>query len=196
MSLSNSEKQRRYQARHPDRVAVYHASDSYKASIARRQAKYLASQKGIEKRAQYKEINKDKIKKQNAAYRARVGQHAMNKIGTKEYVEYRKTPGYKLSYINGHLTRKYGITLGQYEQLYALQDGCCRICGGDTPNRNWKDGRKQWMKLFVDHDHKTGKVRGLLCNTCNVGLAALKENVDILKSAIQYLESTKEATVS
>jgi hypothetical protein len=54
--------------------------------------------------------------------------------------------------------RKFGLTLEQYDQMYAAQNGGCAICGGQND-----DGRR----LFVDHNHQTGRVRGLLCARCN-----------------------------
>jgi hypothetical protein len=65
------------------------------------------------------------------------------------------------------------------------QHSVCRICGTDNPG-----GRG---KVFsVDHDHQTGKVRGLLCHHCNVGLGNFKDSIDILKKAISYLEESRK----
>jgi hypothetical protein len=60
---------------------------------------------------------------------------------------------------NSFLKTKYGITLDDYKKMLEDQNGLCLICGIDTPR-----GNKSW---HVDHCHKTGKVRGLLCNYCN-----------------------------
>lgn len=74
------------------------------------------------------------------------------------------------------------------------QDGVCKIClGGDK--RQWRDGRKQFLPLCVDHNHDTGEIRGLLCNKCNVAIALLGENTDVLHNAIRYLSvSVKEVS--
>lgn len=73
------------------------------------------------------------------------------------------------------LKRKYGITLAEYDQMLEEQHGVCAICGGADPS-----GRR----LAVDHDHETGKVRGLLCTSCNTRLGFL----EIHRAAIrQYL---------
>lgn len=69
---------------------------------------------------------------------------------------------------------KYGITNEKYSQMVDSQGGKCAIC--DQPT-----------KLCVDHDHTTGKVRELLCNSCNAVLGYSKENQIILRSAIKYL---------
>lgn len=79
-----------------------------------------------------------------------------------------------------HLKAKYGITLGEYEQLFKAQGGKCAICRRAT-------GKKR--KLAVDHDHKTGVIRGLLCKNCNYRiLGFLGDDIAALKRAIAYLE--------
>lgn len=60
--------------------------------------------------------------------------------------------------------------------LYEDHDGCCEICGVASAS------------LFIDHDHATGRVRGLLCSTCNSGIGFLRDSVDLLESAIRYLQ--------
>lgn len=77
-----------------------------------------------------------------------------------------------------NLMRNYGITKEEYDRILAEQGGVCGICGKDDPNQ----------KLSVDHNHETGKVRGLLCSTCNRGIGLLNDDVDVLKRAIYYLE--------
>ena len=66
-----------------------------------------------------------------------------------------------------------------YEILLSSQDRKCPIC-----SRKVEDNKKNFA---VDHDHKTMKIRGLLCNRCNLGLGYLQENIEILQSAINYL---------
>lgn len=79
---------------------------------------------------------------------------------------------------------QYGITVARYEELHEMQGGLCAICG--EPEGKMQRG-KVYM-LSVDHDHVTGEVRGLLCNNCNRAIGLLKDNTDILKKAIRYLE--------
>lgn len=76
---------------------------------------------------------------------------------------------------------KYGITLEDYESMYLEQNGKCKICFSKT------SGRKSGIFL-VDHDHSTGKVRGLLCARCNVGLGNFDEDRDRMLRAIRYVE--------
>jgi Recombination endonuclease VII len=70
---------------------------------------------------------------------------------------------------------RYGLTRPEMVAIERSHAGACAICRRET-------------KLVVDHDHKTGKVRGLLCSTCNTGLGKLGDNADRLRQAIQYLE--------
>ncbi len=77
------------------------------------------------------------------------------------------------------LRLNYGMTPNDYNNLFSEQNGVCAICGKTN-----RDGRK----LFIDHDHKTGSVRGLLCNKCNVSLGLMDDDIDRLLSAINYLQ--------
>lgn len=63
------------------------------------------------------------------------------------------------------LKYKFGLTLDQYNEMLAAQGGVCAMCGGLDPIRN----------LAVDHDHKTGAIRGLLCGTCNTALGVVEK---------------------
>ena len=84
---------------------------------------------------------------------------------------------------NGHLKRKYGITLEEYKKILENQKHLCLIC--NQPETRKHKGNK--VDLVVDHCHKTGKFRGLICDSCNVGLARFKDNPEILQGAINYL---------
>jgi hypothetical protein len=75
---------------------------------------------------------------------------------------------------------RYGITAEQFNEMLARQNGVCAICGQD----NTRFGKR----LAIDHDHDTGDVRGLLCNSCNGALGLFKDDVDTLKKAIEYLQ--------
>ncbi len=77
----------------------------------------------------------------------------------------------------------HGITMAQYDAMLEKQGGVCKICGTNTPG-----GRGRY---HVDHCHKTGKIRGLLCNRCNIGLGQFKDNSKILTAAAHYLNESK-----
>jgi hypothetical protein len=84
-----------------------------------------------------------------------------------------------------HLSRRYGVSLEDYNKLVRLQHGRCAICF-NYPKRG---GR-----LGVDHNHDTGKVRGLLCHKCNPMLGNANDSILVLQKAIQYLRSKVERT--
>lgn len=74
------------------------------------------------------------------------------------------------------------ITRDELKQCYIKQNAACAICR--TPQRELK------KRLAVDHCHKSGMFRGLLCSACNLGLGIFKDNISNLQSAIQYLQTT------
>jgi hypothetical protein len=94
-----------------------------------------------------------------------------------------QTESGKLSSANTKLKKRFGITLEQFNQMYIVQNGKCLICDATESNLG--------HRLAVDHCHITGKIRGLLCKSCNVGIGHLKDNIETLKRAIKYLEKFK-----
>ncbi len=86
------------------------------------------------------------------------------------------------------LKDSFGIDLREYEDMLIAQKGCCAICNKrETMKRKGKD-----VALAVDHCHKTGQVRGLLCTACNKGLGQFEDNQVSLSNAISYLAKHKE----
>lgn len=79
---------------------------------------------------------------------------------------------------NGRLKREYNITIAQYDTMHLYQGGVCAICGL---------ANQRGQRLAVDHDHKTSKVRGLLCDLCNRGLGLFGDNQTRLLKALLYL---------
>lgn len=110
---------------------------------------------------QYREINKDK----------RLLQKKDRKASGKSYIEARRSM----------LKAKYNITLEQYDKILSLQQNKCKICGSEKSNH------KGSKLLFVDHNHTTGEIRGLLCHNCNAAIGLFKENIEVIKKAIEYL---------
>jgi hypothetical protein len=79
-----------------------------------------------------------------------------------------------------HRKVKYGLSQEDYDKMLKDQNYCCDIC---------KIHKDDYSKDFaVDHCHDTGKVRGLLCTNCNLGIGNAKHSIKILKSCIKYLE--------
>jgi Recombination endonuclease VII len=85
---------------------------------------------------------------------------------------------------NSTLKRQYGISLDDYLLMIENQNNTCAICKKEETAKL----KGIVKKLSVDHDHKTGKVRKLLCDSCNVLLARAKEDPEILSNAITYLK--------
>jgi hypothetical protein len=77
------------------------------------------------------------------------------------------------------------MTIADYDRMYADQNGLCCICGRPETSL-----AHQYM--CIDHDHDTGQVRGLLCQTCNRGIGFLGDDIATLESAVAYLKKHKE----
>ena len=90
--------------------------------------------------------------------------------------EHYHNSGYAVRQRELDLKKKYRLTVEDYDSMVRAQKGRCAIC--------LEEGR-----LFVDHNHKTGKVRGLLCNNCNRGIGLLKDEVNVLLNAARYVEN-------
>lgn len=82
------------------------------------------------------------------------------------------------------LKYRYGLTLEQYDLIWEAQEGVCVICGKPEITERTPG---VVFSLCVDHDHKTGRIRGLLCRRCNAGLGNFKDSADNLTRAAAYL---------
>ena len=120
----------------------------------------------------YKELNGDKIRKQQAEYR-KINKEKKDK----DNLEYRSKN--KSSRRDKDLQRLYGITLADYDKMYISQNGCCAICKIHQSEDK--------LTFCVDHCHITGKVRGLLCSKCNKAIGLFKDKIELLQKAINYL---------
>ena len=76
------------------------------------------------------------------------------------------------------LRQNYGISLEEYNAMWEKQDEACAIC---------KLKETAGKGFHMDHDHQTGKIRGILCHSCNLMLGNAKDNISTMKSAISYL---------
>ena len=83
------------------------------------------------------------------------------------------TPEFKRKLRSYHLKRTFGITIEEYENLLKKQENVCAIC---------KNNMIFKRKLDVDHDHKTGKIRGLLCSNCNGSLGWYEKNKKMIEN--------------
>lgn len=89
---------------------------------------------------------------------------------------YKKHPRLAKRQVEHTLDRRTGLQIGTYKLVYTKQKGKCLIC------------KTKYKRLHRDHNHLTGKFRGLLCMNCNLGLGQFKDNLKTLKKAIHYLE--------
>lgn len=78
--------------------------------------------------------------------------------------------------------RRYGITQEQFDKMLVDQNNMCKICGSKF---------KSSKDTHIDHCHNQNRVRGLLCNKCNISLGQFEDNVDYMYNAIEYLEKYK-----
>lgn len=147
------------------------------------QAKYYAAHKGRYVYTDKQKQQKTEYYKQNAVEisEKRKEAYRLNLLDVAAKSRNRAREFYKANEesVRGYwLKRNYGISLGQYNELFSKQGGVCAICG--LQNKNGK-------RLHVDHDHKTKLVRGLLCSPCNLGIGIFRDSIEILDKAKAYL---------
>lgn len=102
---------------------------------------------------------------------------------------------YRMSQEQGRhygLLRNYGMSMTEYAQKFAAQGGVCEICerseSAMIPGRVPKESRTRVRDLSVDHDHKSGAIRGLLCNACNHMLGQSGDDPKFLRAGADYIE--------
>lgn len=128
---------------------------------------------GIEK--SIKEFNMDNEKKDGLKSNCKTCRYLQS-------IQYKNDNSRKVR--EGNLKVKYKLSSEKYNELLVKQNNVCCICG--LPEIVVRSNQIQ--NLSVDHCHVTGTVRGLLCMACNVGISRFKDNIDILASAISYLQ--------
>lgn len=140
-------------------------------------------QNNIEKWKERQKTKEYKDKK-NAMRRKRYAEDSEYRERIKSQVReyFRRNPDAKLKQ---HLSEK-GITIKDYNVMLERQRYSCAICGKPADECK-RDGKYVHRPLFIDHDHTTGQIRGLLCDNCNFILGHAKDNIHILENAIKYL---------
>jgi thiol-disulfide isomerase/thioredoxin len=146
-------------------------------------------QKALDKAYRWKEKNPDKARRAVKNWVAK-NSDRVKKLGRDWYVKNRELclrrasqsqkKRYSTTIRNEQLKTKYGISLEKYNKMFRDQSGNCAICG--------KNRSQERRDLGVDHDHVTGKVRGLLCSKCNSALGMFCDNIEIVRKALKYLE--------
>ena len=180
--------------------------------------KYGQSESGKTARRKYEQSEHRKAYKRKYSHsergratRRKCEQSEHGKATKREYLQserYRTTREKYLQSKHGKTTREkyshserrksaslkycYGLKLSDAIELLGRQDGKCAVCGkklGDFLNSYDK---REGLQPNIDHCHKTGKTRGVLCHHCNIGLGYFKDNSDTLRAAIKYLEAAVE----
>lgn len=93
---------------------------------------------------------------------------------------------------HSNLQRIYGISLKTYETLHDAQNGLCAICREPEIGVHNRGNQTVPLSLAVDHDHKTGTVRGLLCHKCNKALGLFDDKPALVEAALDYLRSHQQ----
>lgn len=101
-------------------------------------------------------------------------------------VQWKATAIGRASIRNGYLRRAFGISLAEYTAMAVKQGGVCAIC---AQLETRKDRSGNVCPLSVDHDHATGKVRGLLCDACNNAIGRLNDDPRLARAVARYLEA-------
>jgi len=157
--------------------------DFYKknrARISEKHKKYYREHKEevLENSRKWHLENKEKHRKANREYmykhRAR-----FNKV-SRDWYKKNKSESRKRV-----IKKKYGLDVIEYEKLVLAQKNLCAIC----KNSERVKFKGRLKELAVDHNHRTGKVRGLLCHSCNLAIGALLDNPDLFRKAAEYLEN-------
>ena len=107
---------------------------------------------------------------------------ACHAAAQKGYVAKKDPEQHKQDRRASHYRTTYGITLGEYEKLNSFRSGECWICKRPGIKRG----------LNIDHDHRTGLIRGLICHQCNRGLRWFRDNPLDLRAAAAYLETSDQ----
>lgn len=158
--MTKNEYQQQWRAKNPGYNKAWRRRNPGKSAVANRRFRMRHPVRVAESVRRYREKYPEKIK----AARDRLRREQPEKL-----------KAYRLKHL-------YGLTEFAYQTLLNAQGGVCAICKGpeSIPNR----------RLGVDHCHKTGRVRGLLCDRCNVGLGRFKDDASLLKKAVAYLEES------
>ena len=150
-----------------------------------------------ERRRIYRETNREKIKESQSRYNMthKAQRNAYRKMHRMYYIHYYQTHKDKMlqqakDSRNRHrdqikdrrLRITVGITFEKKKAMWLQQQSCCALCRSPLPDIN---------KSTVDHDHVSGKIRGILCHNCNLGLGHFKDDPIRLQAAIDYLNKHK-----
>lgn len=155
--------------------------ESYHNSVNTKDGRYaMCKQCVCAKNTAWRNANKGKVAECKKRYALRnweaIRKHQREYMATRkvEAAEYRR---------RWNLAKRYGITMEQYADMFDAQGGVCAVC------------RQARNRMVVDHDHVTGRVRGILCQRCNVCLGGLGDNLDGVMKAVRYLSGSSACSV-
>ena len=117
------------------------------------------------------------------------GYYSYCKVCSKEHNRdfYRKNPKSPDVQKSGHLRRTFNLTADEYSALFVSQNGVCAACGNSETRTDHRNG--DCKDLAVDHDHATGKIRALLCSSCNIALGLLQDDPERIERLLRYIQS-------
>lgn len=163
--------QRRYRKEHPEKVKATSRKTYEKHRNKRIKENREYALRNIEKtrldKLEWQRRNKDKVIEYRKSFKERFPDRAKET----------------------DLKKNYGITLEAYTLILKEQNGVCAIC--KKPETTKHNNSDKTRALAVDHDHKTGKVRGLLCGRCNQAIGLLDDNEERMALAILYIQKHK-----
>lgn len=183
--MYDKEYQKRYYQEHREEKLEYARKRNRNPSLKEKKAQYMRQyrKENLEKwdrtPEQQKKINARKRELYARDEWRRIKARAQAREWQKKHPKKRKAQRLK----------QYKLTLEEFNQILENQQGRCAICG-------YSDQDKPSFFPLVDHCHKTGKVRGLLCLNCNHGLGQFKDDPHLLRLAANYLETNSQITVS
>lgn len=164
-----AEYQRAWAKRNPDRT---------RAAKARWRAKHREA--NAARRREYRRLNREKL---DAAKRKWERDNPERVAAARAVASVRR----KQNALSRDLVWRYGITIDDYFALLVVQGNRCAICPSES-------GDGDGSRLFLDHCHATGRVRGLLCNRCNSALGYMRDDPSLLRRAANYLETMNESS--
>lgn len=181
-----TEAQIRWYAAHKEEKKAYDAKyreENAEKKKAQRQAYYLANKaKVMAKNADWVRRNPEKKKAMTRRYTVKYADRCA--AATRAWYQKNRDHALKTARIR-QLKNLYGMTIQEFQAMLKKQKGMCPICQTKITLKNPP----------VDHCHKTGKARGILCNSCNWGLGHFKDDLTVMASAIKYLRKHGQTTV-
>lgn len=150
-------------------MAEYYQRNKERLKAEQRERWHANIEKNKATAAKYRDANRERIREKSRQY------HHDNRF----------------TYWVKSLERKFGISYFDYQALSDQQGGVCAICKQPEKQRDYRTGKTR--RLPVDHDHTTGKVRGLLCHRCNLVVGLIEERPDIVDNIRAYLDTHRSA---